>query len=475
MTHSIFFDLETSDRNPIGQILNYCFFEVDENFEVVSECKGLVKISRLELPDPDAILANRISVTKHQEEASRDEAEAVKHIFDFISGVTSRQDKQTPLIGYNSLKFDIPYLRTTFIRNGVNPYFSGKIVCKDLYHAVQKAFIRSLDFSAPLLERAKAKDKLSLSLEAVSQSHGMLTGKQAHESEFDVLLTIKLAKLLTTTYAVDVRNLDACEVISFHDKGPVVLKTLQPNYEMPLNSRTSEGLLMHLTNDRRSGLWVDLNRYREGNGRQSIRWLSPTRHAIFVEGEAEITDELKQVVGKARDEFRDITLRNFFGISTCDIEQDIYRIDFDGIRQLGDAIAGDARELKRSKNRDSIILLTRSKLRGSDKLSESGWELFRRYAIHRYGGTTQLSKSPQVDGSLEFHQTLAQRMERIILLREGLKGSSEPEALESVGLLNDLGQFIVGSEIMKVAGEELLAPVGEVGAGISSVPSSPLG
>ena len=137
---SIFFDLETSDKNPIRQILNYSFILVDDDFSIVSELSGLIQLSRLQLPAPEAILANRIDVTQHQKLAIDTEREAMAKIQSFIEHCIELHagNEKLPIIGYNSARFDIPYLRTSLIRNGINPYFSGKIIIRDLLFASRK-------------------------------------------------------------------------------------------------------------------------------------------------------------------------------------------------------------------------------------------------------------------------------------------------------------------------------------------------
>lgn len=47
---AIFYDLETTDREFVGQILNYSFILVDEQLNVVRELNGDIRISRLQLP-----------------------------------------------------------------------------------------------------------------------------------------------------------------------------------------------------------------------------------------------------------------------------------------------------------------------------------------------------------------------------------------------------------------------------------------
>ena len=84
LDRAIFYDLETTDKNPIGQILNYCFYEVDRGFNVLNRCTGLIRISPLEIPSPSAVLANRTDVLEHQRQVHARECDAMREASDFI-------------------------------------------------------------------------------------------------------------------------------------------------------------------------------------------------------------------------------------------------------------------------------------------------------------------------------------------------------------------------------------------------------
>ncbi|RMD84314.1 MAG: hypothetical protein D6808_07180, partial [Candidatus Dadabacteria bacterium] len=180
---AVFYDLETSDKDPIGQILNYCFIETDLDFNVLSSVKGEVEISRLQLPRAKALLANKIDVLCHQEGNVESERDAMAKIHRFMVEVSRRG--AVSLIGYNSSKFDLSYLRTSLIRNGLNPYISN-LFYGDLLHLSQKLCVCRKDFPRKELCREDNPKKLSLSLENLAKHFGILTGAQAHESYEDV-------------------------------------------------------------------------------------------------------------------------------------------------------------------------------------------------------------------------------------------------------------------------------------------------
>ena len=166
----VIFDLETSDLNCVGQILNFAFVEVDENFNLKSSLRDKIKICPMQLPMPEAILSNRIDVIEHQKEATETEFSAMCKIYNYIESLCEYEPVR--LIGYNSNSFDIHYLRTSLIRNGFNPYFGGQLTYGDLLHAVNRLAVSNDEF----LSKLKRKDngKPSMSLEPVCRAMGLM-------------------------------------------------------------------------------------------------------------------------------------------------------------------------------------------------------------------------------------------------------------------------------------------------------------
>ena len=213
--YAVFYDLETTSKNTIGQILNYSFILVDDEMKPIGELSGLVKMSRLQLPEPGAILANRTDVVEHQKVAVDNEPTAMKKIEQFISKCIQTAQGAIAFVGYNSSRFDLGYLRTSFIRNGINPYFKGLLSSRDLLHAVQKAYLTSAEFRDAVQKQCRGEKRLSLSLQTVSHALGLLEGVQAHESREDVLLTIRLAVWLKEHCTIDVRSYEAYEAAEY--------------------------------------------------------------------------------------------------------------------------------------------------------------------------------------------------------------------------------------------------------------------
>lgn len=447
---SVFFDLETSDRHPIGQILNFCFVALDDRWQEHASLSGDVRLSCLELPRAEALLANRIDVLKHQAAAAFSESEAMRAIAEFFEGLLNEQAGSIVLIGYNSSRFDVPFLRTSLIRNGINPYFGGRVVYRDLLHAVRCASCRRADFPQP--RHAERADTLCLTLERVAQELGLLDGAQQHDSRFDVDLTIKLARCLCERFQLDPRRYEAYEAPRRTARG-ATLWQLSPNYDAGESARTKVVPMLLLDDSQRYALWVDLERYRAGEGRRSICWYNKGMGAFPLAEQAPVEGELQQAAEDARREFACVTLQNFFEPSTCDIEQDIYRLDCAAIEALGQAIwAGDPRALQRLDSRDARVIYRRHELRCHDWRREPNArlrEMLRQYALYRYGGRLQLRKVLAEDeGAEDFHPSFRQLLAEI----EARAAAAGPA---DKAILTALKRYYHESEIYRLAGEEL--------------------
>ena len=160
----------------------------DECFSVLEECSGTVALTPLQAPSLGALLANRIRILEHKGE--RTERQAALHIHSFLKRIT--EEGKVAFVGYNSFRFDVPFLRTVLIRNGLNPYFNQGLVYRDLYSLVQFLACTNGEFIAPINDKGDR----TLTLEAVAKSYDLLNGPQTHESRADVILEIALAEFL---------------------------------------------------------------------------------------------------------------------------------------------------------------------------------------------------------------------------------------------------------------------------------------
>lgn len=459
MTAAIFFDLETSDKNFIGQILNYAFVFVDERLEIKEELCGTVAISCLQLPSPSAILANRINVLEHQELSRENERDAMQRIAAFIEqSVAKTKKKQVVLIGYNSSKFDVPYLRTSFIRNGLNPYFAKKLIYRDLFFSVKKLALSDPKFPRKESPNSKQRQegKLSLSLETVTQHLGLLKGAQTHNSRDDVLLSIDLARCMRERFNFDPLEHHGYEAAPFHNtmrRGDVFF-ALHPNYELAKEEQCLAIPMTLLDADYRQSLWINLERFKDKQERRSIEWYNQNSSFLCMKKDDPNTREWREVAKSALQELRDVNLKNYFTTSTCDIEQDIYRLDFAATDALHAAIwKGEGSALQGLGNRDAEVIYSRYKLTNAKpetRRSEKARELLKNYALYRYGGRAKIlkfssTKDAEADG---LHQTFAGLLGELHKLREG---APEPD----IELLVALEKFYLNSEIYQVAGQEL--------------------
>ncbi|MGI6525116.1 MAG: hypothetical protein ACOX2O_07505 [Bdellovibrionota bacterium] len=391
---SIFFDLETTEENFVGQILNYCFITVDEEWERHSSLCGDIKISPLQLPHPAAILANRTNVIKHQDNPQAlAEKDAMFEIANYISTVIEEsKDRKVTLIGYNSTRFDIPYLRTSLIRNGFNPYFGGRIIYKDLLHTVRKVFC--FDDTFPRTSAKEDSDLLSLSLQTITKSLKLLEGDQQHHSFADVELTIKLAHHLSHHFCCDVRTEETYLATKWQcgDLGVEIV----PNYDLTTSERTVSHPVLLFDNDYRYALWIRLDKFKENPTRAAITWINKGQAAFFCRNDLVLDPEYIELAKKAQEDLKGITLKNFFEDSTCDIEQDIYRLDISGIDLLNKAIqSDDITPLREAPLKDAKILFLRYHLANYDWTigeDERMHNMLQKYAHYRYGGSLQIKK-----------------------------------------------------------------------------------
>lgn len=349
MSYSIFYDLETSGLDRCNQILNFAFIVTDKNFNTIDSLTGDVKLSRLQLPSAGAIAATKLDVFEHQEKAELTELQAVQQIASFFE-----KYKGATLIGYNSARFDLPFLRTVFIRNGENPYFF-KQTYKDIYLSIK---------TLQATETFKTENR---KLETIAKFHGLLEGEQKHESLADVELTINLTKELLKRYNHDARTFDYYQVRELHKEEPGSVFMLDR-----LGNSFPATLLDH---DSRYALWIDVKEEPQ------IRWMKYSEQPLVQNTTLKPTAEQIEKARHARDKFQKVNLENYFQETTCYIEEDIYRLPAEQIGQLGKAQRTNSLPLEAST--DFKLLFQRYALENSKSdLS--------RYAKFRYGGQLEL-------------------------------------------------------------------------------------
>jgi DNA polymerase III epsilon subunit-like protein len=447
---SIFFDLETTDLSPVGQILNYAFVEIDENWNLCSCLRGNIKLSRLQLPNPGAICATQIDVFEHNKLADLAEPGAMAKIQKYIADIAEWED--TRLIGYNSNRFDVPYLRTSMIRNGLNPYFGGSIKYGDVLHVVKRLCCDNPEFSEKL--QKKDNGQPSLKLESVAKSLGLLTEEQKHESLSDVMLTIKLAKYIHENYGIDVRSYSSYEVATKNFDAIQVF----PFIDAEGQAISDEYCYMALLEQNKTqALWINLKKFEDGLGKDSVAWYNKNTSALFVRNTVSNPATEKRAAA-ARAALADVKISNFFGPKNCDVEQFIFMMPISEIGALYEAIwMKDLTNLKHMKSKYGSQLYLRHL--ANEAPIETVEDKIKDYALYRYGGKLKLDKedydNKYVSGVYNegFHPSFNELLAQIDTLAKEQKNAH---------VMSQLKKYYETSVICSLVGEELRKIVREV-------------
>lgn len=440
---SIFFDLETTDLNTVGQILNYAFVEIDENWTMRSCLRGKIRLSRLQLPSPGAICATNTDVFEHNRTSDSTEAAAMAKIQKYLADIVEWDD--TRLIGYNSNKFDVPYLRTSMIRNGLNPYFGGSIKYGDLLQVVRRLACDNSSFVDKLIKKENGQP--SFTLESIARSFGLLEEEQKHESLFDVMLTIKVAQYIHENYGIDVREYQGYEVTK---KSFDVIKVFP--YTDHEGKKVSEDYcyMALLEQNKTQALWINIKKYEDGVGREAVSWYNKNTSALYVQEFVSGSDFAKRA-DKARKDLSHITIDNFFGPKNCDVEQFIFMLPISEIGGLYEAIwMKDPTTLKVMKSRYGSQLYLRHL--SNEAPIENIESQIKDYALYRYGGRMKISKE-NFDAKYEpgvysedFHPTYNELLQQIDDLSKNEKHTH---------VMQQLKKYYETSTISSIAGEEL--------------------
>ena len=462
---AIFFDLETTDLHPIGQILNFCFIAVDANLQPVETFKGDIKISRLQLPRAGAILANRVDVREHQERAEYTENQAVFAIREFLVRHIASSKAKVPLVGFNSAGFDLDYLRTVFIRNGVSPYLN--FVSRDLLLLAQHLLLVSASFRKTVLTPRDDGEKTNIKLERLCQLHQLLDGQQLHESEHDVLLTIELAKVFRNTYDVDICQFEPYAVKALHKakRGQVfnLIEPLVRGATLEKYRRVTPSVLIEA--DERYALWVNVEKFLETKDPEPasatcVRFMKYAANVVMWE-EASSPEAKFAACGDAIfQKYKGLTVSRYFtererGMVLQDLEQHIYRLTPQQIDGLGRAIHQGEEQLLRNNYQRQIwrryFLENWQPDLGNEQEFRRG---FSRYVDYRYGGKMLLEMVPEgterAEKPQKFHPTIAELFTELDERMEQAKANSDSP---SIRLLESLHAFYDASEVCAVSKE----------------------
>lgn len=443
MKKAIFMDLETSDLNFVGQILTYAFVEVDDKFKVVSSLSGKIKLSRLQIPSPEAILANKIEIMSHNTDPlAQTEPVAMNAIRNYIDNILENCDKydEVSLIGFNISKFDIHYLRTSMIRNGVNPYFGKKVIVRDLRDLVKYITLRDDEVRSRIEATQSGFTLENLSLNVFKTQYT----KQTHDAMNDVIWEIELAKHLADVFP------KFGNILTFFGYQPSHLANNIQDTSVIRNSniffdpeskklnRTDCNMVL-LQEEGNQALWVDVDLFEQGKGKESVFWFNKTTSPFIV---SRIQNDSSSIVtvSRIRDLLKTVTLENFFPPKNCDIEQFIYSMSFEENDAVAAAINyNNPNKIKKLKSQFGATVYTRYLLNNSAEINDTLKPHLEKYWRYRYGAQLKLSKNdfetktnPDKNSTL-FHEHISVTLNKIkSLMKVHSNDPVESRILESL-------------------------------------------
>ncbi len=299
----VFYDFETSGTDLLDQILAFAFVQTTETYHPQETLTGLVKLTALQWPHPQAIVTNKLSIEILQNTGIH-EWEAAEKIHRFLQKLIDTHTR-IALIGYNSAHFDWEFLKSLFIRYGLSPYFMGKIFHVDLLYMVRHSYFQHHDtFDLPRHISSLGHTYVSMTLESVSKSLQILNEAQTHDALEDVQLCIQLAQTIEAKWQISPQahrshNLSDCvpwriyrqKVLHFADT-PEILQPYVWKYWVPI------------AQEKNGGLALDLQRWTE-NGysspRDALKYTNQTRHDFWLEEvpENEIPDTVREAYRSA--------------------------------------------------------------------------------------------------------------------------------------------------------------------------------
>jgi DNA polymerase III epsilon subunit-like protein len=202
-THSpapyIFYDFETSSSDLLGQIFTYAFIITDHTLAIVDTWTGCIKPNRTQIAEVGAILTNHLNIDVLTQTGAT-EYDTAKELYAKLTSLIQTHGHAT-LIGFNSNKFDLQFLRNLLIRYGFNPYFKGKLQNLDILQWVEHlAFEHPDTYPWTLATTDSLAPYYSFTLENTATAFHLLTTAQTHDAYDDVVLLIELVKVLQTTF-----------------------------------------------------------------------------------------------------------------------------------------------------------------------------------------------------------------------------------------------------------------------------------
>ena len=189
MKKIIFYDLETSGRSAYwDQIIQIAAICADENLNVLDEINLIGQLSSFSIPDPEALLVNKIPVESIYKSNFSNHS--------LISEISHKFSEWSPgiFIGYNSIKFDEELIRNAFFKNLFDPYLTVKNNNSrvDLLDITRIANFFYPDKIKSLLNK---KGSAIMKLESIANTNG-IKDFTAHDAMGDTYASLELAKLI---------------------------------------------------------------------------------------------------------------------------------------------------------------------------------------------------------------------------------------------------------------------------------------
>jgi len=390
----IVFDLETSSIHTVGQILNLSFIVVNREYRIKEELNLDFKLSKTQIPDPEAIKINQVDVLQD----GYSELAGFGRVEEFLLSYTEKQP--CILAGHNSTKFDIPYLRTGMIRNGYNPYLGSNLQNKDTLHFFKYLAIANKEFREALVVDGRT----SCGLQNIAKVFGKTT-ERAHHSRDDVLLLLEILEEAEKRFDKNIWDFESYQARGSEKKGSVYVMY---NLDKTSSEIVSSPITL-IDANKNYRLFCDLKLFNQDKP-EAIFWVSAVDGFMITDKREIESPQIKALAARAVEAAEGVTLDNYFDEKTCDVEQFIYMLNFQEMRAIQESIhRGDdtLREQLNSSNVEEI--LKRYRINQNIATTEEVEE----YVKYRYGiiyrGSAGLSEF--IDSSMN----LSKFNDRVIL------------------------------------------------------------
>lgn len=408
----IFYDFETSSRDFLGQILSYAFIITDETYAIKDTWIGTVKLSRTQIPEPGAILTNKLNIDEVQD-TGKSEYDTANDLFQKLNSLIAKHGSAT-LIGFNGNRFDLHFLRNLMLRHGINPYFYGKLHNLDVLQWVQHlAFEHPDDYPWTSTKNDDDIPYYSFSLEHTATALNLLTDAQTHDAEDDVRLLIDLVKTLESKFGHPLRNFAPIQI---HTPDYGTQKILFGKQKVRQYAQSPEDPLHHfeyqywlgINIEKKSKLLLNLEKfnklpedYAEEELLSCMKYINDNKHHFHLLPLTPLEEQLyAPIIENAINtpKITEMTLNQYFELTNkaWDIEYQIHKLGFDKITPLHRAIT------QILTNPDSYPDIIQELWTNSPKTQEDNYltqlfnraylnlhpspnpELYKKYMIHRY-------------------------------------------------------------------------------------------